>query len=159
VVAVVSLTSSVAATASHSALLSGVCPLPQLPEVCSAGAFQPYCPAGHETLQRGAPASLPRLAGHVEQPVPLANVPGAQAVQVAAGALVLPAGPTVPAAQGVPVHAEREPAAAACVPAGHTAQVPLQRHFCEVLHVLLLLLLLLKVLKKRSEVVVQQPGG
>ena len=116
-------------------MLSTVCPLPQLPEVCSAATFQPYCPAGHETLQRGAPASLPRLAGHVEQPVPLANVSGAQAVQVAAVALVLPAGPTVPAAQGVPVHAEREPAAAACVPAGHTAQVPLQRHFFEVLHV------------------------
>ena len=64
-----------------------------------------------------------------------AKVPGAHAVQVAAAALVLPVGPPVPAAQGVPVHAEREPAAAACVPGGHTAQVPLQRHFFEVLHV------------------------
>ena len=57
-----------------------------------------------------------------------AKVPGAHAVQVAAAALVLPMGPPVPAAQGVPVHTEREPAAAACVPAGQTVHAPPQRH-------------------------------
>jgi hypothetical protein len=68
--------------------------------------------------------------GHAEQIVPVcaANVPGVHAVQVALAALVLPVGPPVPAAQAVPVHAEREPAAAACVPAGHAAQTLLQRH-------------------------------
>ena len=57
------------------------------------------------------------------------NVPGVHAVQAAAAPLVLPVGPTVPAAQAVPVHAEREPAAAACVPAGHVVQMPPQRHW------------------------------
>jgi hypothetical protein len=72
------------------------------------------------------------------------KVPGAQAVQVAAPPLVLPVGPPVPAAQAVPVHAEREPIAAACVPAGHAVQMPLQRHWYELLHEWLLLLSVLK---------------
>ena len=77
-------------------------------------------------------------------PLCAANVPGAHAVQVAAAALVLPVGPTVPAAQAVPVHAEREPGAAACVPAGHAVQMLLQRHWYELLHERLLLLSVLK---------------
>jgi hypothetical protein len=56
-----------------------------------------------------------------------ANVPGVHTVQLAAAALVLPVGPPVPAAQAVPVHAERDPAVAACVPAGHAVQTLLQR--------------------------------
>ena len=81
-------------------------------------------------LQRVALASLPRPAEHVEQLVPLcaANMPGVHAVQAALVRLVLPVGPPVPAAQGVPVHTEREPAAAACVPAGQTVHAPPQRH-------------------------------
>jgi hypothetical protein len=74
-----------------------------------------------------------------------AKVPGVHEVQVAAAALVLPVGPTVPAAQAVPVHAERKPAAAACVPAGHVVQMPPQRHWYELLHERRLLLL--RVLK------------
>jgi hypothetical protein len=95
----------------------------QLPDVCSAKPPS-NCPAGHSGHEV-ADAALQRPAGHAEQLVPLcaANVPGVHAVQVAA--LVLPVGLPVPAAQAVPVHAEREPAAAACVPAG---QVPPQRH-------------------------------
>ena len=57
-----------------------------------------------------------------------AKVPGAHAVQVALVRLVLPVGPPVPTAQGVPVHMEREPAAAACVPAGQAVHAPPQRH-------------------------------
>ena len=77
-------------------------------------------------------------------PTCAAKVPGAHAVQVAAPPLVLPVGPPVPAAQAVPVHAERKPAAAACVPAWHAKQVPLQRHWYELLHERLLLLGVLK---------------
>ena len=55
------------------------------------------------------------------------NMPGVHAVQVAAAALVLPFEPPLPAAQAVPVHAERKPAVAACVPAGHAVQKLLQR--------------------------------
>ena len=73
-----------------------------------------------------------------------AKVPGVHEVQVAAAALGLPVGPAVPAAQAVPVHAERKPAAAACVPAGHAVQVSLQRHRLELLHETLLLLRVLK---------------
>ena len=73
-----------------------------------------------------------------------ANVPGVHAVQVAAAALVLPVGPPVPATQAVPVHAEREPAAAACVPAGHALQKLVQRHGYELLHEWLLVLRALK---------------
>ena len=72
-----------------------------------------------------------------------ANVPGVHAVQVAAAALVLPVGPTVPAAQTVPVHAEREPATFVCVPVGHKVQMA-QRHCWLVLHDALLLLKMLK---------------
>ena len=61
-------------------------------------------------------------------PLCAANVPGAHAVQVAAVALMLPVGPTVPVAQAVPVHAEREPGAAACVPAGHVVQAVVLKH-------------------------------
>ena len=68
-------------------------------------------------------------------PLCAVNVPVAHAVQVAAALLVLPVGPPVPAAQAVPVHAEREPGAAACVPAGHAVQMPpVQRHWYELLH-------------------------
>ena len=84
------------------------------------------------------------------------KVPGTHAVQVAAPPLVLPVGPPVPAAQAVPVHAEREPAAAACVPAGHVVQMPPQRHWYELLHERLLLL---RVLKWRVAPDIQQPGG
>jgi hypothetical protein len=65
-------------------------------------------------LQRVAPVSLLRPAGHAGQLVPVcdANLPGVHAVQVAAEAMVLPVGPPVPAAQAVPVHAERTLAAA-----------------------------------------------
>ena len=85
-----------------------------------------------------------------------AKVPGTHAVQVAAPPLVLPVGPPVPAVQAVPVHAEREPAAAACVPAGHVVQMPPQRHWYELLHERLLLL---RVLKWRDDPDSQQPGG
>jgi hypothetical protein len=75
-----------------------------------------------------------------------ANVPGVHAVQVATArlVLVLPVGPPVPAAQAVPVHAEREPAVAACVPAGHAVQMPPQMHWYELLHERRLLLGVLK---------------
>ena len=126
--AVTSLSPSAAAAASHSATLAGA--EAQLPDVCS---LKPpsNCPAGHETLQRVALASLPRPARHAVQLVPFcaAKVPGTHPVQVAAPPLVLPVGPPVPAAQAVPVHAEREPAVAACVPAGQAVQMLLQRHW------------------------------
>jgi hypothetical protein len=61
-------------------------------------------------------------------PACAAKVPGAHAVQVALAALVLPVGPPVPAAQAVPVHAEREPTVVACVPAGQAVQM-LLRHW------------------------------
>jgi hypothetical protein len=77
-------------------------------------------------------------------PVCAAKVPGAHAVQVMLAALVLPVGPPVPAAQAMPVHAEREPAVAACVPAGHAVQMLLQRHCSLVLHERRLLLRMLK---------------
>jgi hypothetical protein len=63
-----------------------------------------------------------------------AKVPGTHAVQVALARLMLPVGPLVPAVQAVPVHSEREPTAAACVPAGQAVQMLLQRHWYELLH-------------------------
>ena len=126
VLAVTSLSPSATAAASHSATLAGA--EMQLPDVCCAKPS--YCPAGHSGHEV-ADVALPRPAGHAEQLVPFcaAKVPGAHAAQVALAALVLPVGPPVPAAQAVPVHAEREPAAAACVPAGHAMQMPPQRHW------------------------------
>ena len=125
--AVTSLSPSAAAAASHSATLAGA--EMQRPDVCRAEPPS-YCPAGH-SRHEVADAALHRPVGHAEQLVPLcaANVPGVHAVQVAAAALVLPVGPPVPAAQAVPVHAEREPIASACVPAGHEMHTLLQRHW------------------------------
>ena len=85
-----------------------------------------------------------------------ANVPGVHAAHVAASALVLPVGPPVPAAQAVPLHAERKPAVAACVPAGHAVHTLVHRHWYDLLHVRLLLR---SVLKYRDEPSMKQPGG
>jgi hypothetical protein len=65
--AVVSLSPSAAAAASHSATLAR--PEVQLPDVCSAKPAS-YFPTGHEMLQRVAPASLPRPTGHAVQTLP-----------------------------------------------------------------------------------------
>ena len=71
-------------------------------------------------LQREAPTSLPKPAGHAAQLEPpfAANVPAAHATHAVATVLVLPSGAPSPAAHGVPSQAERAPAAAACVPLG-----------------------------------------
>jgi hypothetical protein len=102
VLAVTPLSLSAAAAASHSATLAGA--EMQLPDVCCAKPS--YCPAGH-CGHEAADAALHRPAGHAEHLVPVCsmNVPGVHAVQVAATPLVLPVGPTVPAAQAVPLHA------------------------------------------------------
>ena len=70
---------------------------------------------------------------------------------------MLPVRPLVPAAQAVPLHAEREPNVAAYVPAGHAVHTLLQRHCCQLLHERLTLLR--SVLKYRDEPSMKQPGG
>jgi hypothetical protein len=83
---------------------------------------------GHEMLQRVAPALLASPAGHLSQLEPLCaiNFPAGHATHVAAVWLMLPCGPTSPAAHGVPSQVEREPAVFACMPVGHGRQVDLQ---------------------------------
>lgn len=86
------------------------------------------CPAG-QRLQRVAPASLPTPVAHAAQLRPLCSAcfPASHVAQVALAALVLPSGPTVPAAHGVPSHLDRGPVPVAWVPLMQGAQ-PAQRH-------------------------------
>ena len=110
-------------------------------------------------LQRVAPISLPRLAGHAAQlePPSAENVPAAHATHAAATALVLPSGAPEPAVHGVPSQAARVPAAAACVPLGQGVQPALQRHWLLLLHEVVEVL---RVLKKREpSLLVKQLGG